>query len=72
MFTTLRNSCLINFKKIQKQPPGKFCKKLILKISQYSQENTCVEDAFQFRILRNFLEQLGAATSENVHETEKK
>ena len=30
----------------QKQPPETFYKKLFLRISQYSQENTCVADSF--------------------------
>ena len=31
---------------LQKQPPEVFYKKLFLKISQYSQENTCVGVSF--------------------------
>ena len=30
-FTPLRNSCLITFKKMEKQLPDKFCKKAVLK-----------------------------------------
>ena len=47
-----------------KQPPEKFCRKAIVKTSQYSHENACVGVSFNFRILRT-------AASENVHKTEK-
>ena len=33
-------------KKVEKEPPEVFYKKLFLKISQYSQENTCVRASF--------------------------
>ena len=36
----------LRFKKFKKQPPEVFCKKVLLKTSQNSQENTCARVSF--------------------------
>ena len=71
----MQNYCSITFEIMWKQPPEKLCRKAVLKILQYSKENTCVGDSnseyckiFQ----RTYSEEhLQTAASENVHETEK-
>ena len=66
-FTPLRNSCLITFKKSQKQPPEKFCKKAILKnFAIFTGKHLCwrlfliqnIAKYFTVPILKNIWERL--------------
>ena len=56
---TLRNGCLITLKKIPKQPPELFCKKaVLLKTSQYSQDNILIAKFLRAPILKNICKRL--------------
>ena len=67
MFTTLRNSCLITFKKMQKQPTRSSAKKLFLKFGNVHSKTPLLETFFLIQNIVKFFR-----ASENVHQTKKK